>query len=115
MPDLGFSNSSWYNGRPQAHRKPDRERNQMSHRKSKPSTVSMGEALILVLLGLTVPAPAGTWSPLAHTAPGAVNLMLLLPDGTVMGARNNGSTIGSGWFRLTPAANGSYINGTWTT
>ena len=87
----------------------------MTHGKPKAFTVSIGEALVLILLGLTVPARAGTWSPLAHTAPQAINLMLLLPDGTVMGARNNGSTIGSGWYRLTPAANGSYINGTWTT
>jgi hypothetical protein len=36
--------------------------------------------------------------------------MLLLPDGTVMGA--NG---GNAWYQLTPDIHGSYINGTWTT
>src|SRR5690348_1968788 len=41
--------------------------------------------------------------------------MLLLTDGTVMvndqGPTNNG---GSGWWRLTPDINGSYVNGTWS-
>ena len=57
---------------------------------------------------------AGTWTPLAHPAPGGVNLMLLLPDGTVMCAQNDGSSIGSGWYKLTPDAAGSYVNGTWS-
>src|SRR5580765_1949591 len=52
----------------------------------------------------------GTWSALTNLAPGAVNLMLLLPDGTVM-ANNFG---GTNWFRLTPDAQGSYVAGTWT-
>ena len=67
-------------------------------------------------LALSVPVlAAGTWSPLVHLAPGGVNLMLLLPDGTVMCAQNDGSTIGGGWYRLTPDNTGSYANGTWTT
>ena len=42
--------------------------------------------------------------------------MLLLSDGTVICADNSGAYAGStGWFRLTPDLNGSYINGTWTT
>ena len=53
---------------------------------------------------------SGTWTPLAHAAPGAVNLMLLLSDGTVMAANAGGT----GWFRLTPDIHGSYANGTWT-
>ncbi len=53
---------------------------------------------------------AGTWTPLAHAAPGAINLMLLLSDGTVMAANAGGT----GWFRLTPDIHGSYANGTWT-
>lgn len=36
--------------------------------------------------------------------------MLLLPDGTVMGADG-----GNRWCRLTPDIHGSYINGTWST
>jgi subtilisin-like proprotein convertase family protein len=58
---------------------------------------------------------AGTWTHLGHNPPGPVNLMLLLSDGTVMAAANNGSTISSGWYKLTPDIHGSYINGTWTT
>lgn len=53
---------------------------------------------------------SGTWTPVARNAPGSIFLMLLMPDGTVMAA--NG---GSAWFRLTPDAQGSYVNGTWTT
>ena len=60
-------------------------------------------------------AAAGTWTPLAHTAPGGVNLMLQLSDGSVLCANENGQTIGGGWFRLTPDVHGSYVNGTWTT
>jgi hypothetical protein len=55
---------------------------------------------------------AGTWTPLARTAPGSVGLMLLLPDGTVM-AQNSGTSVT--WYRLTPDIHGSYVNGTWTT
>ena len=56
--------------------------------------------------------PAGTWAPLANTAPGAVGTMLLLSDGSVM-AHHAGVT--SNWFCLRPDARGSYSNGTWTT
>src|SRR5215471_4047214 len=56
-------------------------------------------------------ARAGTWTALANAAPGGVNTMLLLSDGTVM-AQNGGSTT---WYRLTPDSSGSYANGTWTT
>ena len=38
--------------------------------------------------------------------------MILLPDGTVMAANSNTS---STWYRLTPDAQGHYVNGTWTT
>ena len=62
------------------------------------------------LLLLTAPVQAG-WVPLARTAPGAVNLTLLLSDGTVM-AQNLG---GNSWYRLAPDIHGSYVNGTWTT
>ena len=62
---------------------------------------------------VVVPLPmhaAGTWTALTNIAPGAVTLLLLLPDGTVM-AQNGG---GLNWFRLTPDDQGSYANGTWT-
>lgn len=80
-----------------------------------------GPAIIIglvVLLGFTRARAAGFWTPLAHTAPDSVELMLLLPDGTVMGA-NNPSDItggyGHNWYRLTPDSQGNYANGTWTT
>jgi hypothetical protein len=57
----------------------------------------------------------GTWTALAHQAPGSIDLMLLMSDGTVMAARSDGSTFGADWFRLTPDVHGSYVNGTWTT
>jgi len=56
----------------------------------------------------------GSWTPLAHPAPAGVNLMLLLTDGSVMASNNDGSSIGSGWFKLTPDIHGSYVNGTWS-
>jgi len=64
---------------------------------------------------------AGTWTavhdptpgaPNSGLAPGPVQLMLLLPDGTVMAAD---SSISNAWYRLTPDSHGSYVNGTWTT
>lgn len=58
---------------------------------------------------------SGTWTPLVHNSPAAVNLLLLLPDGSVMASQNGGAGIGSGWYRLTPDIQGSYVNGTWTT
>src|SRR6266404_1173654 len=52
---------------------------------------------------LTATAFGGTWTPLAATAPGEVELMLLLPDGTVMAANQPafGTDVGRAWFRLT--------------
>jgi hypothetical protein len=73
-------------------------------------------ALAGLTLALSSAAYGQTWTHLVHNPPQAVNLMLLLSDGTVMASRNNGtSTISSGWYRLTPDSHGSYINGTWTT
>ncbi len=67
-------------------------------------------------LALSAVAPAQTWTHVVHSPPQAVNLMILLSDGTVMAARNNGTnTISSAWYRLTPDSTGSYVNGTWTT
>ena len=42
------------------------------------------------LLALTPAGRAGTWTKLVHNPPAAVNLMLLLPDGTVMASRQSG-------------------------
>lgn len=52
----------------------------------------------------------GSWTPLAHSAPSGISLMLLLSDGSVM-AQNDGGTT---WFRLMPDSNGHYVNGVWT-
>src|SRR5690349_20016893 len=57
----------------------------------------------------------GTWRRFNRSAPESVELMLRLPDGTVMAASQGGSSAGTGWFKLTPDNRGSYINGTWTT
>ena len=71
----------------------------------------LGLALMLFLLLPSLATAIGTWTPVAHTAPSSVGLMLLLPDGTVM-AQSNG---GTAWYRLTPDSSGHYVNGTWTT
>jgi len=71
---------------------------------------------LVALAALSPTAGAQTWTHLVRNPPAAVNLMLLLPDGTVMCSRNDGTgTISGAWFRLTPDSTGSYINGTWTT
>jgi hypothetical protein len=72
--------------------------------------------VVLLLMMATRPImAAGTWIPVTHPAPGAVVLMLLLPDGTVMTANIPYSGIGKAWYKLTPDSHGSYANGTWTT
>lgn len=73
-------------------------------------------ALFATVVFMPKPAEAvGTWTRLSRSAPEAVELMLLMPDGTVMAASQGGSSGGQGWFKLTPDSHGSYINGTWTT
>ncbi len=57
-------------------------------------------------------ASAGTWTKVVNNPPGSVGLMLLLSDGTVM-CSNPGTS--NAWYKLTPNAAGSYVNGTWTT
>jgi uncharacterized repeat protein (TIGR01451 family) len=60
----------------------------------------------------------GTWQALAPTNPSAgptsdTLSMNLLSDGTVM--VQNGSPQGDqNWYKLTPSATGSYVNGTWS-
>ncbi len=76
----------------------------------------IGLALVLCGLLMAPRALAGSWTQLANPAPGAVCLMLLLPDGTVMVANNDGTSddIGNAWYKLTPDIHGSYVNGSWT-
>jgi hypothetical protein len=67
--------------------------------------------------------PAGTtssspWTPLENPPPfGTPGTMLLESDGTVLvhNEPDNNTTGGTNaWWKLTPAANGSYIDGTWS-
>jgi hypothetical protein len=61
------------------------------------SFVSIGSGIALAIAAVLVPptpVSAGTWTKLAHNAPSKANLMLLLSDGTVMCAQNDGSIIG---------------------
>ncbi len=60
---------------------------------------------------------AGTWFTLANPATAAVQLMILLPDGTVLAANNpstSSTNIGFVWYRLTPDPNGHYVLGEWS-
>ncbi len=52
----------------------------------------------------------GTWTALNNQPPFSAGTMLLLTDGTVM-CQQSGT---QRWHRLTPDANGSYKNGTWS-
>jgi hypothetical protein len=76
--------------------------------------------VLFVALGLLLPRPAAAveiWSVRPLTAPGSVNLMLLLSDGTVMGANNadqRGQT-GNAWYQLLSHQNGTYELGHWNT
>jgi hypothetical protein len=53
---------------------------------------------------------AGTWAPLANQPTFSASTMLLLTDGTVMCQDSDASD----WWKLTPDASGSYVNGTWS-
>jgi uncharacterized repeat protein (TIGR01451 family) len=55
----------------------------------------------------------GTWTPLTNLAPHGIGTMELLSDGTVMASASVGPA-STDWYRLTPDANGSYVNGTWS-
>src|SRR5438067_714934 len=54
---------------------------------------------------------AGTWTALVHGAPASIGTMELLSDGTVMA---QGGGVSKNWYKLTPDATGSYVNGTWS-
>ncbi len=77
-----------------------------------------GWRLLAAAMGLALIAQGGlgqTWTRLTNNPPAAVNMMVLLSDGSVMGFNNNGTTaIGRAIYRLTPNAAGSYADGTWT-
>lgn len=56
----------------------------------------------------------GTWTPLTHLAPDSIGTMLLLSDGTIMAQNTGASANWNRWYRLTPDASGSYVDGTWS-
>src|SRR5436309_645919 len=57
-------------------------------------------------------ATAQVWQPLNNPVSFDAGSMLLLTDGTVMVHLEQSNS--SKWYKLTPDANGSYVNGTWT-
>jgi len=81
--------------------------NRIPRRWASRSALVAATLFLAVLTGM-----AGTWTTLQNAAPGNVQLMLLLSDGTVM-AQQAGTS--SNWYRLTPDIHGSHINGTWST
>jgi hypothetical protein len=63
--------------------------------------------------------PTSSWTPLTNQAPIPAGTLLLLSDGSVLtnGESQGASLLPSGrqqWYRLIPASDGHYINGTWT-
>ncbi|HTT00054.1 MAG TPA: kelch repeat-containing protein [Streptosporangiaceae bacterium] len=66
----------------------------------------------------TAGTASSPWTPLANPPPfGTPGTMLLESDGTVLvhNEPDNNTTGGTNeWWKLTPAANGSYIDGTWS-
>ena len=66
-----------------------------------------------------VPATGGKWTPLNNQPGFHTGAALLLTDGTVLAHEesdlpSDNANYGN-WYRLTPDAYGSYINGTWST
>jgi hypothetical protein len=61
------------------------------------------------------PRAGSPWVPLVNPAPFNPGAMLLLTDGTVLVQDQGPANSGSGnWWRLTPDAAGSYVDGTWS-
>lgn len=68
---------------------------------------------------LAAMAAAQTWTPLNNQPSFDAGAMVLLTDGSVLvhsepNCLTCTSTDYSSWYKLTPDANGSYVNGTWT-
>lgn len=69
------------------------------------------------LIALTTAQAEDRWVPVADGAPGGVQMLLLLSDGSVMAQESQRSApdgVKQRWFRLTPDDRGSYVNGRWT-
>jgi len=85
------------------------------HAKKNLNIVSL--VFLFSFLSLSNLMAQGTWTALTNLAPDANNGgMLLLSDGTVLckSGSGGGDGIGNIYNKLTPDANGSYINGTWS-
>jgi hypothetical protein len=82
--------------------RPARRRKTRVARPDRPLAVETLEARTLL---------TGTWTPLAQLAPSTITTLMLLTDGTVL-AQGPAST--PTWYKLTPDASGSYVNGTWS-
>lgn len=67
------------------------------------------------LLALWANAAIGqTWTPLKNPPPVDIGYMALGTDGTVLAHARTYSSADAQWYRLTPDANGSYVNGSWS-
>jgi hypothetical protein len=64
---------------------------------------------VVLVAGLSI-GNAQTWTPLTNQPNFSASTALLLQDGTIM-VQDVGA---ADWWRLTPDANGSYVNGTWS-
>ena len=75
-------------------------------------------SLGLLVLGCSAFAPMargdGNWLTLANPAKAAVQLMILMPDGTVLAANTPQPSAGFVWYKLTPDPNGHYVLGEWS-
>jgi hypothetical protein len=67
-------------------------------------------ALLTLLLAIFAVAPAQTLETLVNQPPHGAGLPFQLTDGTVLCQGGNYHD----WYKLTPDASGSYVNGTWT-
>jgi hypothetical protein len=68
--------------------------------------------LIALLIGVSARfGAAQSWQPLANPAPSSIQIMVQMTDGTILVQSYDGQN----WMKLTPDAQGSYVNGTWTT
>ena len=70
---------------------------------------ALGITCVVLLAGLGTMS-AQSWTPLAHQPTFAASTALQLLNGNIM-VHDAG---GQNWWKLTPDANGSYVNGTWS-
>ena len=79
--------------------------------------VRAGFRLAVLFCSLLAASAQADWTALSTFPPNSVNieLMLLLPDGTIMAAHNFGGGYGNDWYKLTPNNLGHYTNGVWST